>query len=385
MPSLNESYRNEDKKHFGSYVAFNEIKSLFYSNIFIRTNQTSPFDKEWEQIKSSTAAYEHSMYVLITKNLILTSDAAEAMSDFVREGNDLFISADYIDPQIEARFSFTTERDDEIVREVNGWMQETSVKMPASTNYRYYYYPFLNSFTYSDSSQKQILGFNDIGKPNYLVIFYGKGRLYVHTAPRAFSNYFMLSNDNYKYLEEVFSYTRPPNRNVYWDEYYNSSLFSRRKSRSGGNGSNFSSFSVIENNPALKWAFWLTFITALLYILFNIKRKQRIIPIRQPNINTTKVFAETVGRLYLEKKNNKNIAEKMITYFYEQVRNKYFINTNKINDEFIGSLSGKSGMGHEETKQLLTRIEKAQSSPDLSDAELLLLNEQIQNFNNHIK
>jgi hypothetical protein len=385
MPSLNESYRKEDKKPFGTYVAFNEIKSIFYSNLFIRTNRSSPFNKEWEQIKSSNTAYEHSMYVLITKNLILTPDAAEAMSDFVKDGNDLFISADYIDPQIEGRFNFTTERDDEIVREVNGWMQETSLKMPASYNYHYYYYPFLNSFTFTDSSHKQILGFNDTGKPNYMVIFYGKGRLYIHTAPRAFSNYFILSNNNYKYLEQVFSYTRQANRNVYWDEYYNSSLFSRRKSRSGRSDNSFSSFSVINKNPALRWAFWLTFITALLYILFNIKRKQRIIPVRQPNINTTRVFAETVGRLYLDKKNNKNIAEKMITYFYEQVRNRYFINTNKVNEEFMNSLSGKSGVANEQTKQLINRIEKVQSSPDVSDTELLLLNEEIQNFNNNIK
>jgi hypothetical protein len=70
--------------------------------------------------------------------------------------------------------------------------------------------------------------------------------------------------------------------------------------------------------------------------LFDSKRRQRIIKPLQPNINTSVAFTETVGRLYLQKKDNRNIADKMITYFLEHIRNQYFLNTNQLNDEFNG-------------------------------------------------
>ena len=122
--------------------------------------------------------------------------------------------------------------------------------------------------------------------------------------------------------------------------------------------------SVIRQHPPLLWAFWLGLIGLLLFIVFNVKRKQRIIDVIKPNINTTVTFTETVGRLYLQKKNNNHIAEKMITYFYEHIRNKYFISTAKINDEFINSLAGKSGMPKEKTQHLFALIQRVQSGEE---------------------
>ena len=128
------------------------------------------------------------------------------------------------------------------------------------------------------------------------------------------------------------------------------------------------------------WAFWLGIIGLLLFILFNAKRKQRIINVVKPNINTTVNFTETVGRLYLQKKDNNHIAEKMITYFYEHIRNKYFINTSKIDDEFINSLSGKSGVPKETTQQLFSLIDRVHSGERVEDETLIQLNIEIENF-----
>ncbi len=100
----------------------------------------------------------------------------------------------------------------------------------------------------------------------------------------------------------------------------------------------------------------------------------------KPNVNTTMVFTETVGRLYLQKKDNKNISEKMITYFYEHIRNKYFMNTSTVNHQFVETLSRKTGTDITVTQQLFDTINQLQSQEQLTDVELLLLNEQVQNF-----
>jgi hypothetical protein len=110
------------------------------------------------------------------------------------------------------------------------------------------------------------------------------------------------------------------------------------------------------------------------------KRRQRIIEIIKPNENSTVTFTETIGRLYLQEKDNKNIADKMITYFNEYIRNNYFLNTNLINKDFMSTLSRKSGVPFEKVETLYRTIDHAHHNSNIDDYELLSLNEQIQNF-----
>jgi hypothetical protein len=107
---------------------------------------------------------------------------------------------------------------------------------------------------------------------------------------------------------------------------------------------------------------------------------QRIIPQVKPNENTTVTFTETIGRLYLQKKDNKNIADKMITYFNEYIRNTYFLNTNHVNDDFIAVLGRKSGVDKDKVDSLYRTIVATQGSAVVNDYQLLSLHEQIQNF-----
>ena len=384
LPSLNESYRKSDKQPFGSFVAYREFRHLF-NDRYVET-VTDPFDEEWNNIKDYSDDKKYSLYVLITKNLFLNYTEVTAFMDYVKAGNDLFISADYIDSRLLENINCNTERLGEIADETRGIMHETKVSMYFGDNfnppaYGYYYYPFLNALSGYDTSFARVLGLNEINTPNYVILFAGKGRIYLHVAPRIFSNYFLLTADNYKYFENVISYLRSDPKNIYWDEYYKNTNSSRRKNNNGHDSEdNFSSLSVINQHASLLWAFWLAITGLLLYIIFNMKRKQRVINIVKPNVNTTVTFTETVGRLYLQKKNNSHIAEKMITYFYENVRKKYFIGTAIINDEFINSLSGKSGVSKEKTRQLFSLIERIQSDENVDDTELLLLNTEIENF-----
>ena len=70
----------------------------------------------------------------------------------------------------------------------------------------------------------------------------------------------------------------------------------------------------------------------------------------------------------------------MITYFYEYIRKKYFINTSLINEEFINILSSKSGFLHGETKELFEFIKNIQLHEDVTDDQLIELNIKIENF-----
>ncbi|MEO7768447.1 MAG: hypothetical protein ABIS01_13545, partial [Ferruginibacter sp.] len=143
---------------------------------------------------------------------------------------------------------------------------------------------------------------------------------------------------------------------------------------------NQSGLAVLLRYPAMAWAFWLLVLLFALYVFFGGKRRQRIIKTILPNTNTTLTFTETIGRLYLQKKDNRNIADKLITYFFEYIRNQYYLNTSHIDDEFITTLSRKSNNTKEGTGRLFTTIGALQQSIAVSDQQILSLNQQIENF-----
>jgi hypothetical protein len=385
LPSLTESYRKTDKMPFGSFIAYKKFQSEFpdyWINI-----ADKPFENTWDNIKRDTGT-KYSLYFLITKNLILTSGETNAMLEYVKAGNDLFISADYVDKKLLDSIYCKISRKGEIINEINGEMHDTHVGMYFGDDFKqvsfsYYYFPFLNYFTSYDTTFARVLGVNENNQPDYILLFSGKGRLYLHLAPRIFSNYFLLTNDNYHYFEYVTAYLRFDPRYIYWDEYYKN-ISSLRKNNPDSNSNNdnkgFSTLSVIKRNPSLLWAFYIALAGILLYVIFNIKRKQREIDIVKPNSNTTLAFTETIGKLYYQNLNNRHIADKMITYFYEHIRNKYFINTALVNNEFINSLAGKSGVSQKETEELFTLVTNIREKDNVTDQELLQLNLKIENF-----
>jgi hypothetical protein len=369
LPSLAETYSRKDKNPFGSFVLHHSLGQVYVKNTVhdVRKN----FEATWREINDTAA-----VYVTISKNLFLTKADLDAMLSFVYSGNTLFISSDRIDKRLLDSLGCTLNKAyyDQFLPE----MKLTSVLLaPAIFNdtstYQYFYFPFYNHFSKVANDQTVALGSNKFGS-NFIVVFYGRGRFYLHAEPRALSNYFLLQKDNYKYVRQLFSFTSTEPEHVYWDDYYN------KKNRPANEGKNRSGFSVLLDYPAMAWAFWLLLLLLGLYIFFGGKRRQRIVETREPNNNTTVAFTETIGRLYLQKKDNRNIADKLITYLFEHIRNQYFLNTNQLNDEFIATLSRKTNTTQEGVAKLFQMIHNIQQSAEISDAELLALNTAVEKF-----
>ena len=113
IPSLNETFKKEDKNPFGGYIAYTQFKKLFGYR-YIKINEKR-FDEAWREMQEDTANTKYSLYILITKNLTVNNDEAEALLGFVRKGNDLFISADYIAEELLNKIHCEEERMREIV------------------------------------------------------------------------------------------------------------------------------------------------------------------------------------------------------------------------------------------------------------------------------
>lgn len=377
IPKLAETYSRKDKKPFGSYVMHAQVEQMFSGNTI--KHQNEPFE---DVLRYKTD--NNSLYICVTKSLFLSDEDENLILDYVAAGNNIFIAASYIHPllldEIGCKLSLSNYN---YITDIGKPLRNTHVNLEQpvtlqNKDYGYYYLPFSNSFYDITSPYIKVLANNEYGKPNAIVFFHGKGKLFLHCDPRAFSNYFLLKKDNYQYFKNLAGYITPNPDYVYWDDYYNK--LDSKKGRGDTGKKNFSALNTIFKHPALKLAFWLILLLSLLYILFQSKRRQRIIETIKPNENTSVAFTETVGRLYLQNKDNHNIAQKMIAYFNEHIRNNYFLNTNHVNAEFIVALSRKSGVDKNKIESLYLSIQQAQGSTEIPDFVLLSLNEKIQNF-----
>ncbi len=372
MPDLKERYQYKDTRPFGAFTAYNLVAEI-YPDKYINISE-KPFAKFY----TDTYVDSSSLYINLCNKFYASEEDARALIEFVSEGNTAFIASSYLDSAV---------LDKVLSRQANLWMNalvprgfvKTHVQLsPAAysgqDSFSYYYLPFSNYFSEIDPGMGRAVGYNSNRRPNCAVFFIGKGRLYLHCDPRAFSNYFLLTADNYGYLKQLMQMVGNEPGNIFWDDYYN-----KRNFRDDGERS-MSGLDTILKNPPLAMAFWIVLGMLVFYILFNGKRKQRVVPIIKPVDNTSIAFTQAIAGLYMAEQNNRNIADKMITYLNEHVRTRYFLSSQAVNQGFITSLSKKSGVPSETVESLYNTIREAQLSEDLSDFELLSLNQQIQEF-----
>ncbi len=367
LPDLTEKYSAVNKKPFGAFAAHHLVVNFFDNKFIQKKNQS--FTQTYNELSDTS-----SLYISISNKLYLTQEEANAFMQFVYAGNTVFISASYIDTLLLS--STGTEQYNKDIFIKPGYAQ-TGIKLvkeltSISDSFGYYYIPFSNYFTSMNGDYNRVIGYNQNDQPNCIVFFWGKGRIYLHCDPRAFSNYFLLTKNNYAYMHQLMQMMPGDPEHVYWDDYYHRFNYRKRKSSSA--------LSAILKYPALANAFWISLGLLLIYILLNGKRRQRIVPVQKPVENTSVAFAEAIASLYLNEKNNKTIADKMMAHFNEYIRSRYFLSTHTINNEFLLALSKKSGVSLEHTESLYRAMQQTTGSEHVEDYELVSLRHQIEQF-----
>jgi hypothetical protein len=372
IPRMDPKYGYKDKEPMGGYIAYHYINSLFDYGVTETINK--PFSELRYEIN-----YSNSLYIIVAKSVFMKNADVESMLNYVGNGNTVFISADYIDQTLIDTLGAKTTFDlssffpisEYQMEKKDTWLSLAHETFSNAKKYGFFFVPFDNKIISFDTSVTQVLGYNENKEANFIAIDYGQGKFIFHTAPAAFSNYFLLTNGNKEYLEKVFSYFKAETNSVYWDNYY-------RLRRSADN--NFSIAGFFKKHPPLNYAFLIVLVLLLLFIAFGGKRRQRFVPEKIPYANATVSYTETIGRLYLQKKDNRNIALKMITYFLEQVRNSYYLNTQSLNNEFAEALSRKSGVPETKVKHLLQLMDDTNHADKISDMLLLELHNLIQEY-----
>ncbi len=353
----------QDKNPYGAYCLFHALDGVF-PGVPVHSFRSPVYN----QVNNKRTA--GSAYLLLSPGLDAMSkeDVSELLS-FTAAGNHVLLSSNDFSRQLEDTLHFSTDRRLDLATKDSVTINFKDPQLRTRQNIGFKRMTLDGYFKRYDTLATTVLGTNQLNDVNFIRMPFGKGMFYIHLVPLCFSNDFMLTRNNAGYTAKVLSHIPGSVNYIYWDEYY------KPGERGSGNPLRY-----ILNNEYLRWSFRIGLVTMLLYVLVGIKRRQRMIPVQSPLQNTTLDFVKTVGNVYFNRKDNRNIAEKMIGYLLEHIRTNFFLATNVLDEAFSEALSRKTGVEKPEVDELLTMISVVQASDSVSDQLLLQLNRQIDLF-----
>lgn len=365
-----ESFNEKSNKPYGVSVFYKELNNLF-NDQKIRTVYHQP--ASYLSANSEDGYGEHvaeGSYIIIGNSTYLEDDSVDELLSFVDTGNTLFISDYYFSQKIHDTLDIDI---DYVVNEKD------------SISYQYLKYSGIkdiaidknegdNYFSRFDTINYKVLGHSkiDYKHVNFIKVPFGKGNIYLHLEPKAFTNYHLLKEDRYKYAEGIISYL--PDNDIYFDSY------TKIQTGYDGDVEKESNLGWFLEQLSFKWAWYTAVIFGLLFMIFNAKRRQRVINIIKPLQNTTVAFVKTISNLYYETQDHKNLIEKKITYFLEKIRTDLNIDTAVLNGEFIEKLAAKTGKKKTDVKKLIDLINWLRSKNEFFEENLIKLNREIEAF-----
>ncbi|MEH0156875.1 DUF4350 domain-containing protein [Limibacter armeniacum] len=236
-----------------------------------------------------------------------------------------------------------------------------------------YYSDFDLSFYIAkyDKETSTVLATNERGQAIYVKVKVGEGNVYVLTTPKVFANINLLYEDNHYLVAKILS-------ELPQGEYVRSELYTL------GRGLSSSPFRYLVSQNALKWGFYILLLTLVIFMIFESRRKQRIIPVIEPPANMSLSHLNTLTQLYLKKGENSNLLEKRKVYFFDVLRKRFFIDPiNTQQDQLVEALSIKTGLGVKVLNKLIDSLEMATTNPT-DDKFFFDVNRQLDSFYQHI-
>lgn len=387
------TYSIKDKIPLGMYVFNEEIEGLL-KNQDIEKIEVSPyeyfiddFDYAEDSISASDAAaavvdtievyedsnvtpqaqdfYSKGTFMNIEEYSDMDKESVNEICKFVSRGNTVFLSNKQFSEQLQDTLKLEMQSEFNFKDSTFNWVanpklgkKKYTIKEGANPSY----------FSKIDTINSTVLGYQsgDSTRVNFIKIKFNSGTFLLHSQPAAFTNFHLLKDNHAEYAQKVLSYI--PKGSIFWNI----------KNQTGKVISD-SPLAYWLSQPALRYAWQIFLIGMIVFMIFNAKRKQRIVPIIKPLENTTLDFTKTIGNLYYQEGDHDNIINKKIIYFLERIRNQYLLDTNKLDDDFIKKLQQKSGKNLVDIQKVAYLINTYKKSPHSSvESDLIEMNKAIE-------
>ena len=372
-----QTFSKDDKIPYGNKVMFDLLDDIFpgqeveviYQPVYNQIKENSKEEQDVEE-QSQDNNSEQINYLFINRQFYPNELDVEKLLQYVAAGNNAFIAVNEIDEiladtlhiELESNFilHWQEQKDSNAIGFVHRELQPDSA-------YLFKEFAAYPSFASFDTINSQVLGFNKHDEVNFIKTGFGRGFFYLHSNPLVFTNYYMVDKHNVNYISGALSHL--PSAKVWWDEYYKVGRLEAK-----------TSLRYLLSTEVLKWAMYLFLLGMFLFLVFESKRKQRIIPVMEPLKNTSIDFAKTVGSLYYQNGDHKDIADKKINFFQDYIRNKYFISKIDFNRAFYQRLSNKSVIDIESIERLFKIIIIVRTHDIITESDLMYLNKQLELF-----
>lgn len=356
-------FTSSSREPYGLYI-FKELAD----NIFSKIEQREEAIYSLEDVLD-----EEENYIFITDNLRFSTDERNNLLEWIAEGNNAFIASkaftgDLLDTlNLQRKFIYKAHdhfnKSDLIVQSVQ---QDYSFSYSKQFNL----VGLVNKYDSLASSFPIAVNVSDAPYDNNLPIVIqrdiGKGSIYLCTLPYAFTNYYLVNENNYQFAQDILSFL--PDNTTYWDTYYKPQLTKKPP------------LTVFLNTKAFRWASYLGLTLLLMHMLFSIKRKQRVIPIIKPPENRSLEFTKTIGDLYHNTYDLRDLMIKMEKHFKEYVRQKYLISNYEGTEEQTKTLLAKSGKKIGLVTSINTMFRQFRFTQTSDEKTVLLLNKKLQQF-----
>lgn len=365
------SYATHHKIPFGSYV-FNDLLQRMSDSII-------PVDRPpFEYLNDNTI---NGTYLFYNGGISFGKNELNALLEWTSKGNTLVVSAVNFEDKLLDTLNLETQYVD-ILDNFNNEFQVQLVHPELKFKSNKYTRPStFYHFNKIDTLNTKVIGL--INKYSTMLVppekplvnvikqKFGDGEIILSAFPQAFSNYFILDAPNQNYTAGLLSYLDTKNP-IYIDQHYKT-------------GKKFytSPMYLMLNTKELKWAYYMLLIGALVYIIFEGKRKQRAIPIVKPLKNQTVDFTRTIANMYYETSKHKDIARHKIQHFLEYIRSHLYLSTSEINTEFLKNLAARSNNTIEDTQKLFDYIELLSKQTEINNLQLERLNSLIETFKSY--
>ncbi len=371
--------RRKDKIPYGASLAFDGLQYIF-PNASISVSNKEPGDWDSLSVYNSGQAL-----LIISPHFHADGYEMKKLIRFAENGNEVFISTRNLSYEAQRILELSSSpiSTSDVMYNSSGQRIADALVLKLSSP------PFSNqrSFTYSgekfnawafntDTSLVTPLGTDEMGRTNFIHLRAGKGNIFLQLAPLAFSNYFLLQKDNQQYYENALSLISPTVKKVVWDEYY----LTKRDYFDQSNKDSKGWMSVLFKFPSLKWALLTAMAALLFYVLMEMRRRQRYIPVVSKPRNDSMEFVKTIGRLYFDKGDHMNLCRKMAAYFLEHVRNRYKLPTTSLDEEFVRKLQFKSGYDYEQLNGIIAVIRSLTRTEKISEKGLISFHRKLETF-----
>lgn len=355
-----ESFSRYDKIPYGTKILHDIFPTIISADSLVDFSDT-PY--EFYDLYSDNTS---SLYISVSRSFPADSFDTYSLRDFAEEGNTVLIAAYQYSRsfqdimKINCDYAYSNELD--TFHAENFVSPHLKAKTPFLLR-RGFYHAYFDSV---DATNTTIMAVDSNNYPTLVRLDVGRGEIILSSNPLAFTNYTFMHPYNYGYIERVLSMIPEGKSTIYWSDYY-----------SIGGQESPSPFRAWLQNPALKWILWLGIVTTFVYLFFYGRRKQRVIPVITAPSNMTLEFTKTVGSLYFEHGNHKNLAEKKILHFLEFIRSRFYLKTNELDQGFVQLLAERSTIDIVQLNQLIAHIRSIRSSASISEESLVALSASI--------